>query len=104
MDLPAGCGTIGDPMRGLLLSALVAGVLAFAGRADAQVFKPRTGTAAKPAPTKTADAAPTKTAVAAKKPAKAAHHARKRGKKKDEDEDTVVVDDNDSDDVKVKDD
>lgn len=101
MDLPAGCGTIGDPMRGLLLSALVAGVLACAGRADAQVFKPRTGTAAKPAPTKTAAAAP------AKKAAKPAHHAaKKRGKKKDEDEDTVVVDDNDkdSDDVKVKDD
>jgi hypothetical protein len=93
MDLVAGCGTIGDPMRGLLLSALVAGVLALASRADAQVFKPRTGTAAAPV----------------KKPAKAApaHHAtKKRGKKKADDEDTVVVDDNDkdTDDVKVKDD
>ena len=115
MDLDAGCGTMGASMRGLLhplaCLALVAGVLAFASPADAQVFKPRTGTAARPSPVKTAAApAPAKkpagAATAAKKPAH--HAAKKRGKKHDDDEDTVVVDDNDkdkdTDDVKVTDD
>ena len=101
------------PLCSLACLALVAGVLAFARPVDAQVFKPRTGTAAKPAPAKAAPAPATPAkkptvAAAAKKPAKAAparHAGKKHGKKRDEDEDTVVVDDNDkdTDDVKVTD-
>jgi hypothetical protein len=102
-------------MRSWLLP-VVACVVLLAATAHAQVFKPRTGSAARPAPVKTAAAPTTVAAAPAKKPtapvATAAakkpprHAGKKHGKKRDADEDTVVVDDNDgdTDDVKVTDD
>ena len=104
--------------RWLAVLTLTVVIALGASRADAQVFKPRTGKAAIVASkTAIAAAAPSSTTVAkktgavaatpaatAKKPARATPHrtARKRGKARGDSEDVVI--DDDDEDVKITDD
>ncbi|HEY0192078.1 MAG TPA: hypothetical protein VGC42_13250 [Kofleriaceae bacterium] len=93
------------------IALAVASLVALAApRAQAQVFKPRNGSAAKGTPTKPAvaskpadkssDKPAEKPAVAKKRPVAAAKKPKKH-KKSDDDDDTVTVED---DDVKISDD
>lgn len=123
MDLSSSRGTIARPMsapRWLCVLAVAALIALAAPRAQAQVFRPRTGkaavvakAAAAPAAAstvaarKTGAAAATPAATPAKKSTRPAGTARRPGKKhgkKHGDSDTVVIDDDDDDDVKITDD
>lgn len=127
MDPAGSCGTIRRPMlapRWFCVLAVAVLIALGATRAQAQVFRPRTGkgavvaskapavqataTGASTASTakKTGPVAATPTAGAAKKPARGTA-ARKTGKKhgkKRGDSDAVVIDDDEDEDVKITDD
>ncbi len=120
MDLGGRYGTIVRPMSAprWLCVLIVAAVIALgAARAEAQVFRPRTGKAAvasKAATPVASSASAKKTGPVAATPSSnasakkstrgtARRPARKRGKARG-DSDTVVIDDDDDEDVKITDD